>query len=290
MCLLLSIIPSLGICISFLSWCMHASLNREQISGAKSARTLILLGLGLVSYFFAIVLFEKMPLALLLYVFGSFLWFMAIFGSLKVKISKVGLFQNSVFAWLLVAVISGAMGLLGPYGMGDFLWAEQHFGRSRLCIHRQHNIVEALKAYAAKHHDCLPDEKHWVDDILPYLEDKASLHCPEDHSTHRCSYGFNKAFSGFQLTRDTYNAGGYIPVEKIIVYETSQSGQNPAGGINDVISRPRHSHYDDSWNDFTLLDGKFRSFNAQQLAQHKDLWDLDRKCNTSLPLHLSTVH
>lgn len=271
-CLLLSILPSVGVCISALSWCMILPLSREQLNSSK----LILLGMGLVSYFCAVVYsVEQLPLALLFYVFGSFLWFLAIIGSLQVKISRVSLFQNPVFAWLFVAIISGTIGFFGPYGFGDFLWADLHFKRSMLCSHREHDIVEALKAYASQHHDCLPNEKHWVDDILPYLEDKASLHCPEDRSTHRCSYGFNKALSGFKLSRD--EAGDLMPMEKIVVYDTSQSGQNPAGGITDVISPLRHSHYDDSWNNFTLLDGKFKSFNAQELAQHKDLWDLDRK-------------
>jgi hypothetical protein len=120
------------------------------------------------------------------------------------------------------------------------------------CSQNMKEIRRGVEAYAKQHNGELPNAARWVDELQPYLPNATVLHCPADHSTARSSYAMNPALSGKRLAD---LSGSRI----VLVFETKQTGANPAGTAKDVVdigrdSTGRHFHIATRYNYYLTTD------------------------------------
>jgi hypothetical protein len=101
------------------------------------------------------------------------------------------------------------------------------------CSSHLNQLAVAFKSYARDHNGLLPDSATWVDDLSRYAgsgPDKHDVfHCPADRAAGRSSYAMNRNLSGKRL-QDIVD-----PAHMVLLYETKQSGLNPAGTGKDVV-------------------------------------------------------
>jgi hypothetical protein len=97
------------------------------------------------------------------------------------------------------------------------------------CTGNIQQLSKAFEAYAVAHGGSLPAAAHWVDELQPYLQDKAALKCPAERGTARSSYAMNANLSGRRLSvlRRLKPA--------VLLYETKNPGDNPSGSEKDVV-------------------------------------------------------
>ena len=102
------------------------------------------------------------------------------------------------------------------------------------CIGHLNQLAVAFKSYARDHNGKLPDASIWVDDLSRYIESDSDKHgvfrCPGDRGAGRSSYAMNRNLSGKRL-QDISD-----PARTVLLYETKQSGANPAGTKQDVVN------------------------------------------------------
>jgi prepilin-type processing-associated H-X9-DG protein len=99
------------------------------------------------------------------------------------------------------------------------------------CVNNMRGAVLALRVYAASHSDRLPDADRWCDALGPGV---ASLRCPADPDTVRCSYAFNQNLSGRALQS--------LPGDIVLLFEGS-GGWNRSGDAEALQSPSRHARF-----------------------------------------------
>jgi hypothetical protein len=101
------------------------------------------------------------------------------------------------------------------------------------CSGHLNQLAVAFKSYARDHNGKLPDAATWVDDLSHYLGNNSDKYgifrCPADRAAGRSSYAMNRNLSGKRL-QDIFD-----PANTVLLYETRQSGPNPAGTGKDVV-------------------------------------------------------
>jgi len=129
--------------------------------------------------------------------------------------------------WMVVAVAAAALVVVWTLGT-------QEDGRAWTCMENVYTLGTLLDMYCADNDGRYPAADRWVDSLRCHLRDSRSLKCPEDRSLARCSYGMNAALGG-KRPEEVSNLTSLV-----LVYETRYPGHNPHGGLDDVISPPRH--------------------------------------------------
>jgi len=119
------------------------------------------------------------------------------------------------------------------------------------CRNNLQQLGTALDAYAKAHDGKLPSAATWVDDLMPLVKDGKVFHCPADQKTGRSSYALNTDLKG-----DLQTTG-----ETVLVYETQNSGDNPAGNGKDAVAigrdtMGRHFHIANRYNFYLSSDLK----------------------------------
>jgi prepilin-type processing-associated H-X9-DG protein len=106
------------------------------------------------------------------------------------------------------------------------------------CLNNVKNISLAILMYSDDHNATFPDADRWVEEIQPYIAaGKAGqlLHCPSDKMKGHVSYAMNSALSGISEDKITE------PGNTILIFETSQPGPSPHGGIEAVAKPGNHT-------------------------------------------------
>jgi len=218
---------------------------------AYGIRVLILSILGILPYAYISVygpIHEAaMPPALLAGVFAA----LALLQSRKYrKKLKQGLItahgSKMVDTGKIIAIIILALFL--PMGSGEFGCAREK-ARQIACLSNVKNISLAILMYVDDHHGKFPDADRWVEELRPYMEAKL-LHCPDDKIKGHISYAMNSALSGISETKIA------DPGNTILIFETSQTGPSPHGGIEAVAKPGNHT----GGNNFGFTDGHAKWF------------------------------
>jgi hypothetical protein len=101
------------------------------------------------------------------------------------------------------------------------------------CSGHLQQLAVAFKSYARDHNGRLPNAATWTDDLSRYIgsgsDQRKVFRCPADRAVGRSSYAMNRYLSGKRL-QDILS-----PAATVLLYETNQSGPNPAGTGKDVV-------------------------------------------------------
>jgi prepilin-type processing-associated H-X9-DG protein len=117
--------------------------------------------------------------------------------------------------------------------------------RKAVCLSNMKNLSLAMQMFLADNNDRFPDADRWVAALEDYVRNADVLKCPSDESDAVCSYAMNSALSGASM------ADVFDPVFTIVFFETRHPGDNPVGGIEDVVAPGRHN----GGNSYGFADG-----------------------------------
>ena len=145
-----------------------------------------------------------------------------------------------------------------PEGFARVAWAISQSNLKQLSL--------AIIQYAFDHNNHLPDADKWVDEILPYVKDKALFHDPSAPAGEEYSYAFNRALSGAVLDTPNQPSGvvesvrsgdgsKVAPSASTVMFFESIAGIKNASDTGQSVPKPgRHL----GGTDYAFADGHVR--------------------------------
>jgi prepilin-type processing-associated H-X9-DG protein len=162
----------------------------------------------------------------------------------------------------------GIIGIILAIALNSFLintfYGAIHKSYRAVCMGNEKQLALAMMLYAEDNNGYLPGANDWSEKIHKYLEGKDSrlMHCVEDNSRQRSSYGMNVALSGKKL-EDLENPSGVV-----LIYETAHPGQSPSGDSKDVVQTGRHNN----GSHFAFADGHVRWYKEGEVPNFVPKW------------------
>ena len=104
--------------------------------------------------------------------------------------------------------------------------------------------------YEQDHDEIMPDAAKWVDEVMPYVKDKALFHDPSAPESHPYSYAYNRTLSHQSL------AALYVPDATVMLFESTKGVKNASDTGQSV---PRPGRYLGG-TDYAFADGHVKWF------------------------------
>jgi hypothetical protein len=131
--------------------------------------------------------------------------------------------------------------------------------KTATCVSNAKQLTLGVIMYAQDHGERFPAADKWCDEILPHVKDQDVFRCPNVPGA-KSGYAFNVALSGRAL--------GEIadPPNTVLIFE-SDLGWNGAGGLENVVSPPRHFMSSGKAIVIGFVDGHVRTVSSAELPQ-----------------------
>ena len=100
------------------------------------------------------------------------------------------------------------------------------------CTRHMNHLAQALDMYLADDGGVFPPAKNWCEAMMPYLNDKSLLKCPNSAATN-CSYAYNRNLE-FRKVSEIKD-----PTNTVVFFE-SDRGWDAAGDASFLTKSPRH--------------------------------------------------
>jgi hypothetical protein len=149
-------------------------------------------------------------------------------------------------------------GLLVPILFPVFSRAREA-ARTATCVSNTKQLALGVLLYAQDHAEKLPAADKWCDQVLPCVKGPDVFKCPSVPGA-KSGFAFNRALSGRAL--------GEIadPTNTVLIFE-SNLGWNGAGGLENVVSPPRHFAEGRRAVVIGFVDGHVRKVSSDELSQ-----------------------
>lgn len=149
------------------------------------------------------------------------------------------------FAWGIgcLTLLFFAIAILFPV-YASARWAS----RKTQCLTNLKDLAKGLVLYSADHADRLPPAKIWRDATASHL-DSGDFRCPLVERSSASGYAFSARLGGHSLN------GLPDPMNTVLLFESTLTGSNPAGGLESLPRPPRHG----SVNHWAFADGAVKA-------------------------------
>ena len=99
--------------------------------------------------------------------------------------------------------------------------------------------------YSQDHDEKFPDADNWVDEVMPYIKNKAVFHDPSAPANEKWSYAYNRNLSGVSLAQSD------SPADTVEVFESTSGTKNASDTGQSVPVPGRHQ----GGTDYVFVDG-----------------------------------